>query len=210
MQSLVISLQCVTIGALVTRVIKCRYRMTSAIRVVKVRSENKKESQMKKIIGLIVITVMGMVSVAQADGTYYVVRHAEKQATDLTGGDNPMLTEKGVKRAAHIVSILKNEKIDAVFSTETLRTVQTATPTAADRGLEVQPFSTNDLEGFANMLKSMDGKFLIVAHSSSTPDLASLLSGTKQPKLAETDYEQMFKVVIKDGKATITQFQTTF
>lgn len=165
---------------------------------------------MKKLILLVLTAMMAMVSVAHADGTYYVVRHAEKQATDLTGGDNPMLTEKGIKRAAHIVSILKNEKIDAVFSTETLRTVQTATPTAADQGLEVQPFSTDDLEGFANMLKTMNGTFLIVAHSSSTPDLASLLSGTKQPKLDESDYEQMFKVVIKDGKATLTQFQTTF
>lgn len=160
---------------------------------------------MKKIIGLIVITVLGMVSVAQADGTYYVVRHAEKQ-----DGDNPILTEKGVKRAAHIVGMLKNEPISRVFSTETYRTVMTATPTAADRGVAVELFTTDDLDGFANMLKGLDGTFLIVAHSSSTPDLASLLSGTKQPKLAETDYEQMFKVVIKDGKATLTQFQTTF
>jgi hypothetical protein len=60
------------------------------------------------------------------------------------------------------------------------------------------------------MLKSLNGTFLIVAHSSSTPDLASLLSGTKQPKLEETDYEQIFKVVIEGDKATLTQFQTTF
>ncbi|MCC3862046.1 SixA phosphatase family protein [Pseudemcibacter aquimaris] len=160
---------------------------------------------MKRFVAFILVALFGMVQIAQADGTYYVVRHAEKQ-----DGDNPILTEKGVKRAEHIVKMLKDEPISRVFSTETYRTVMTATPTAADRGVAVELFSTDDLSGFADMLKSLDGTFLIVAHSSSTPDLASLLSGTKQPKLAETDYEQMFKVVIKDGKATLTQFQTSF
>jgi len=164
---------------------------------------------MKKIF-VVILAVVCFAVPAFADGTYYVVRHAEKQATDLSGGDNPVLTQKGVKRAAHIVSMLKNEPIEAVYSTETYRTVMTATPTAADRGLAVQLFSTDDLAGFADKLKAMDGTFLIVAHSSSTPDLASLLSGTTQPKLAETDYEQLFKVVIKDGAATLTQTTTTF
>jgi phosphohistidine phosphatase SixA len=159
---------------------------------------------MKKIF-VVILAVVCFAVPAFADGTYYVVRHAEKM-----DGDNPVLTQKGVKRAAHIVSMLKNEPIKAVYSTETYRTVMTATPTAADRGLAVQLFSTDDLAGFADQLKAMDGTFLIVAHSSSTPDLASLLSGTTQPKLAETDYEQLFKVVIKDGVATLTQTTTTF
>ena len=164
---------------------------------------------MKKIF-FVILVVLGFAVPAFADGTYFVVRHAEKQATDLSGGDNPVLTQKGVKRAAHIVSMLSGEPIKAVYSTETYRTVMTATPTAADRGLEVILFSTDDLAGFAGKLKAMDGTFLIVAHSSSTPDLASLLSGETLPKLEETDYEQLFKVVIKDGVATLTQTTTTF
>lgn len=160
---------------------------------------------MRKLIGLIMVSLLAMTHFAHADGTYYVVRHAEKQ-----DGDNPILTKKGMKRAAHIVAMLKDEPISRVFSTETYRTVMTATPMAADRGVAVELFSTDDLDGFADMLKGLQGTFLIVAHSSSTPDLASLLSGTKQPKLAETDFEQMFKVVIEGDKATLTQFQTTF
>lgn len=160
---------------------------------------------MRKIIGLVMVSLLMLTNIAHADGTYYIVRHAEKQ-----DGDNPVLTEKGVKRAEHIVEMLKNEPISRVFSTETYRTVMTATPTAADRGVAVELFSTDTLSDFATMLKGLEGTFLIVAHSSSTPDLASLLSDTKQPKLAETDYEQMFKVVIEDDKATLTQFQTSF
>ncbi len=165
---------------------------------------------MKKIFLAISLVFALTASAIAADSTYYVVRHAEKQATDLSGGDNPVLTQKGVKRAAHIVTILKDEKINAVYSTETYRTVMTATPTAAARGLEVKLFSTDVLAEFAEKLKAMEGTYLIVAHSSSTPDLASLLSGENLPKLDESDYEQMFKVEITDGVATLTQFQTTF
>lgn len=165
---------------------------------------------MKKLFLAISLVFAFTVNAFAADSTYYVVRHAEKQAADLSGGDNSVLTQKGVKRAAHIVNILKDEDIDAVYSTETYRTIMTATPTAADRGLVVKLFTTDDLAGFAEELKAKRGTFLIVAHSSSTPDLASLLSGENLPKLDESDYEQMFKVEITDGVATLTQFQTTF
>ena len=106
--------------------------------------------------------------------------------------------------------MLEGVPINAVYSTETYRTVMTATPTAADRGLEVKLFSTEDLDAFSNELKAMDGTFLIVAHSSSTPDLASLLSGVSIPKLEETDYEKLFKVVITGGEAKLTKMVTTF
>lgn len=161
---------------------------------------------MKKILIFVLGVFVFGTTLAQAfESTYYVVRHAEKQ-----DGDNPVLTTKGVKRAAHIVGMLEGEPIKAVYSTETYRTVMTATPTAADRGLEVRLFSTETLEQFSNELKAMDGTFLIVAHSSSTPDLASLLSGEAIPKLEETDYEQLFKVVITDGQAVLTKMVTTF
>ncbi|MDG1859454.1 MAG: histidine phosphatase family protein, partial [Emcibacteraceae bacterium] len=160
---------------------------------------------MNKFVGLVFVTFIALTGVAHADGTYYVVRHAEKQ-----DGDNPILTHKGIKRAAHIAGMLAGEQIAQVYSTETYRTVMTATPTAANKGLEVILFDTTDLSAFADTLKAKSGTYLIVAHSSSTPDLASLLSGTSLPKLAETDYEQIFKVVIEGDKATLTQSTTTF
>jgi len=160
---------------------------------------------MRKFVGLVFVALMAFTGAAHADGTYFVVRHAEKQ-----DGDNPILTHKGVKRAAHIAEMLTGEPIVQVYSTLTYRTIMTATPTAASKGLEVILFDTEDLAGFADMLKAKSGTYLIVAHSSSTPDLASLLSGTTQPKLAETDFEQIFKVVIKDGVPTLTQSTTTF
>lgn len=160
----------------------------------------------KFILLFLTVFFIGITPMTQAfAATYYVVRHAEKM-----DGDNPMLTAKGVKRAAHIAKMLKDEPIMAVYSTETNRTIMTATPTAADKGVAVELFNTDDLDGFAAHLKSKDGTILIVAHSSSTPDLASLLSGVKIPKLDEMDFEQLFKVTITDGVAELEKMTTTF
>jgi len=82
-------------------------------------------------------------------------------------------------------------------------------PTAAHRELPIILFSTDDLSGFSKKLKAMDGTFLIVAHSSSTPELASLLSKVPLPKLDEMDFEQLFKIVIKDGNSILTKMTTT-
>lgn len=160
----------------------------------------------KLLMGLVALSVIMIASTTQAaESTYYVVRHAEKM-----DGDDPLLTAKGLRRAAHVAEMLKDEDIKKVYSTLTNRTVMTATVTAAAQGTGVELFSTDDLGAFADTLKAQQGTFLIVAHSSSTPDLAALLSGEEIPKLDESDYEQLFKVVITDGVATLTKMVTTF
>jgi len=162
---------------------------------------------MKKITLLILsLFIVGMPAGAMAfESTYYVVRHAEKM-----DGDDPLLTAKGLRRAANIAAMLDGTPIARVYSTMTHRTIMTATVTAAAKGVAIEPFSTDDLATFAEQLKEQEGVFLIVAHSSSTPDLASLLSGVSIPKLDESDYEQMFKVTITDAEPVLEKMTTTF
>ncbi|MBL4602619.1 MAG: histidine phosphatase family protein [Emcibacteraceae bacterium] len=161
---------------------------------------------MKKIfLSILAICCLLVPALAQAESTYYVVRHAEKMA-----GDDPLLTSKGLRRAAHISGMLADVSIDGVYSTQTNRTLMTATVTAASKGVTVEIFSTDDLGAFAAMLKKREGTFLIVAHSSSTPDIAALLSREEIPKLDEDDFEKLFKVVITDGVAELEVLTTTF
>jgi len=61
--------------------------------------------------------------------TIYLVRHAEKQK-----GSDPMLTEAGEERALKLLSILKDQGVDAVYSTPYNRTKSTAAPTAKHFG----------------------------------------------------------------------------
>jgi hypothetical protein len=60
--------------------------------------------------------------------TIFLVRHCEKA---LESTNNPNLSEQGAKRAAHLAEILKNAGIEAIYSTDTKRTMQTGEPLAA-------------------------------------------------------------------------------
>ena len=63
------------------------------------------------------------------DTTIYLVRHAEKQA-----GDNPDLTVVGRARADILSRELQDAGLTEVWSTDTIRTIETAKPTATRAG----------------------------------------------------------------------------
>ncbi|TAF68679.1 MAG: histidine phosphatase family protein, partial [Flavobacterium sp.] len=61
--------------------------------------------------------------------TIYLIRHAEK----VDNSKNPDLSKAGLERAEHWKTVLTQVPLKAVYSTDYLRTVQTATPTATKR-----------------------------------------------------------------------------
>ncbi len=62
-------------------------------------------------------------------GRLIVLRHADRSGS--------MLSEKGVARAATLPAALADLAIDAIYTTPRQRNIDTATPLARDRGLEV-------------------------------------------------------------------------
>ena len=68
--------------------------------------------------------------------TVYFIRHAQP---DPGCGYNPEfpLTEQGKRDAEYVADVLGEKKIDAIYSSSFLRAVQTVTPLAAKKGLEV-------------------------------------------------------------------------
>ena len=124
--------------------------------------------------------------------TIFLVRHAEKDK-----GRNPPLTTAGQERAQHLAEILAKENLDAIYSTNYLRTQQTAQPTAAAQGLAIQDYDPGDLPAFAEqLLRGPAGRrILIVGHSNTTPVLAGLLTdGEAQPHFSEDDYGNLLIV----------------
>ena len=69
---------------------------------------------MKKL--LIVLLFTPIISFGQEITTYYLIRHAEKDLTDLKNKD-PHLIEAGRHRSKSWVSIFKNVQFDKVYST---------------------------------------------------------------------------------------------
>jgi broad specificity phosphatase PhoE len=74
-----------------------------------------------------------------AAGTLFLVRHgrtAENQKS-YVGWGNPPLDPTGVQQAATLVTTLRGERIDGVYSSPLVRAIQTARPLAAAHRLEI-------------------------------------------------------------------------
>lgn len=119
------------------------------------------------------------------DNTWYFVRHFEKQA-----GDDPHLTQQGQKTAKTLVAELKGQELNKIYSTQYNRTLESVTPLAAERGLEIIIYDPAKLELFAETIKE-ENNILIVGHSNTTPQLIRLMGG-ETTDLTEQDYGQLF------------------
>ncbi len=156
-----------------------------------------------KCITLLVIGLL-FSSAVLADGTYYLVRHAEKQKDPA---NNPALTKQGKQRAQFLAQQLSLANITKIYSTDTKRTRATAKPLADMLGLEIEIYDARQLKEFSETLKRETGQILIVGHSNTTPPLAELLSGSAVDSIDESEYENLYQVVLIDGKARLSRFR---
>ena len=100
--------------------------------------------------------------------TYYFIRHAEKDRSDASNKD-PNLLQKGVFRAAKWSYVLEHVKFDAVYSTDYIRTRQTAQPTAEKNNVAITLYNPSELNS-ENFRENTKGKTVfVVGHSNTTP-----------------------------------------
>ena len=128
--------------------------------------------------------------------TYYVVRHAEKAIpADNMTSDVP-LTEPGLQRAEELKKILKNKNIAFVYSTNTIRTISTAKPTADYFHLKIQQYGPRPDSAFMTTLKLKKKNTLIVGHSNTVDDIVNGLAGTTAVAgdLPDTEYDNLFLI----------------
>lgn len=141
--------------------------------------------------------------------TIYLVRHAEKDLSSNNGGDPP-LTPCGEERSKHLSTFLSSVRLDAVYSTDYIRTESTAEPTARAQGLKVQEYDGNDLEALAKLLTERKEDALVVGHSNTTGVLAGLLIGEEQPDIDLDVYNRVYQVVIHEKNSRLHLFHTAF
>ncbi|GEO07524.1 hypothetical protein SAE01_00200 [Segetibacter aerophilus] len=127
--------------------------------------------------------------------TVILVRHAEK---DTVGGNDPVLSAVGNKRAARLQETLKEYKPDAFYSTNFKRTKETLLPWAKAAGKEIQVYDPATQTSLADLFKTQQGKTLVVVgHSNTIPQLVNLITGTNQyQQLPDTEYSKIFIVTI--------------
>ena len=154
------------------------------------------------ILILVIYAVSVTTSYSQADNstTLFFIRHAEK----IRNGDSdPGLTEQGMLRSSNWADVLKNADIDAIYSTNTQRTLNTAKPTANIKGLEVLVYDAKTID-IIGLVEASQGKtVLIVGHSNSTPVLVNKLLGEeKYPQIEDDNNGNLYVVTIINGIST--------
>lgn len=129
---------------------------------------------------------------------FYLVRHAEK---DTTIKEEPPLTKAGLERAARLSDILRGTRVDAIYSTMTLRTMFTADSIADIKAMQILPYDNKNLKALIDTL-GVHGEYnrvLIVGHSNTIPAITNTLAGRDVFKKAfdENEYDNFVIVVTR-------------
>lgn len=141
-----------------------------------------------------------LLSASSCSTTYYIVRHAEKEAPANVMTSDVPLSAAGKERAQALKEELQAKGIRRIYSTNYIRTRETAYPLSTASGVSIQTYDPKDNK-FIDLLKeSGKGNILVVGHSNTVDDLVNGLTGKNLLKdLPDTQYGDLF-VVKKRGK----------
>lgn len=132
----------------------------------------------------------------------FFIRHAEKERD---GSKDPLLTKEGESRANHWAGVFKNVDFADVYSTQTIRTISTALPTAAQKGKEIIIYDYKTVDIAAIAQKYPGQSILIVGHSNSTPMLVnSLLGEDRFPEIDDNNFSNLYIVTYAKGLSRAT------
>lgn len=139
-------------------------------------------------------TAEGSRAEAQTEPTVvFLVRHAER-AED--GTSDPPISEEGQARARLLAEMLRDVELTRIHTTDYRRTRATGRPTATLAGLDMELYDADDLTGFADRLRSMPGRHLVLGHSNTTPRLVAALGGDPRGDIDEFEYDRLYIVTL--------------
>jgi phosphohistidine phosphatase SixA len=166
---------------------------------------------MKKFAQMVfVLLLVCNCAFAQDITTFILVRHAEKASSSEK---DPKLTEKGVKRSQQLATFLSEVQVDAIYSTDFIRTRNTVKPLADDFGLDINPYEPKNLESFIRkLIKNHNGQTVVISgHSNTTPQLVNILLGEERyASFDDSEYDWIFVVdFISMGNAKVKRFKLT-
>ena len=136
----------------------------------------------------------------------FLVRHAEK----VDASRNPELSPAGMQRAVQLADVLRDAGISQIFSSDFIRTRDTAAPLAAELGLEVELYDPDDLGALVEQLEKLGGRHLVVGHSDTTPAAVELLGGDPHGTIdGWTEYDRLY-ILVKVSDGAVSTVLTRF
>ena len=151
--------------------------------------------------------------------TVFLVRHAEKATTPPK---DPPLTEAGKARSNELARILGQAGIKAIYTSQFLRTKQTAEPlaqklriTTTELSIEADPsdssmVSEKSIKAITDKIREQNGEaVLVVGHSNTVPAVIKMLGGDTVPVIDEKkEFDSLFVVTVyAEGKAKVVHLK---
>lgn len=141
---------------------------------------------------------------------FYLVRHAEKD-TSIAG--DPPLTEEGINRATTIADIMRGTRVDAIYSTMTLRTMFTVDSLSDIKAMQILPYDNKTLKETLEKVKYDDeyNRIFMVGHSNTIPSITNTLAGRDifTKIFDESDYGN-FIIVVANKSGTTDVFKLRY
>ena len=141
--------------------------------------------------------------------TIYLIRHSEKDLVSENPSDPP-LTKCGIKRTDYLRSFFEDIDIESVYSTNYIRTKNTAMPIASLKKTRIQYYESDYPKVFSEFLLDSKQNSLVVGHSNTIPILAGLLSEEDIAPIDEKTYNRIYKIVISKGKRKLFMLKAIF
>ena len=154
----------------------------------------------KYILSLII--VISFLSCSYGDKkctSVYLIRHAEKIRTDKNEKD-PLLNKNGLLRAQKWSEIFEKIEINKILSTDTKRTISTATPISDKNQLKIEIYKPENIS-YETFIKENKGKkVLIVGHSNTIPETTNILIKNKfYDQIEDNNNSNLYFINICDG-----------
>lgn len=140
--------------------------------------------------------ICGLFFLTSCQSTFYMVRHGEK----VDNSANPPLSTLGQERAEDLKTELANKGISEIYSTNYLRTTNTAKPLADFKVLTTKIYAASPADSmrvFIEKLKKFRGKnVLVVGHSNTTKYVVNGLfeRDTLRSDILDNDFDNLYIV----------------
>ena len=136
--------------------------------------------------------------------TVILIRHGERLATP---GD-PHLSAAGKARAMLLLHVLDQANVSAIYTSEFIRTKETAEPLATKLGLS--PIEATEAPHIKqNILMNHAGEtVLVVGHSDTVPEVIELLGDNSGHQIQDHEFDNMFvATVLDDNRVRVTRLR---
>lgn len=123
--------------------------------------------------------------------TVLLVRHADRQ------GNADALTAAGTARAQVFAHLMEKSGISAIYTSEAVRTQQTAAPTASLLGITPAVAASSDVASLVSTIRTnhYGQKVLVVGHSNTVPQVIAQFGGPVVT-IGSNEYDNLYVLTL--------------